>query len=46
MARYATLNQIQHPDGLRGFDLDGYAFAPAASGPERWVFRRRWVDAQ
>ena len=46
MARYATLNQIKHPDGLRGFDLDGYAFAPAASSPERWVFRRRWVDAQ
>ena len=41
MARYATLNQINHPDGLRGFDLDGYAFAPAASSPDRLVFRRK-----
>ena len=41
MARYATLNQVNHPDGLRGFDLDGYAFAPAASSPDRLVFRRK-----
>lgn len=41
MARYATLNQVNHPDGLRAFDLDGYAFAPAASSPDRLVFRRK-----
>ena len=43
MARYATLNQVNHPDGLRAFDLDGYAFAPAASSPDRLVFRRKLV---
>ena len=41
MARYATLNQVNHPDGLRAFDMDGYAFAPAASSPDRLVFRRK-----
>lgn len=41
MARYATQHQINHPDGLRAFDLDGYAYAPAASSPERLVFRRK-----
>ncbi len=41
MARYATLNQVNHPDGLCAFDLDGYAFAPAASSPDRLVFRRK-----
>jgi len=44
MARYATLNQINHPDGLQGFNLDGYAFAPAASSPDRLVFRRQLAD--
>lgn len=41
MARYATLNQVNHPDGLRAFNLDGYAFAPEPSTPDRLVFRRR-----
>lgn len=41
MARYAVQNQIKHPDGLQGFNLDGYAYAPAASSPERLVFRRK-----
>ena len=41
MARYATLKQVNHPDGLRAFNLDGYAFAPAASSPDRLVFRRK-----
>ena len=29
------------PHKLEGFDLDGYAFAPASSEPERLVFRRK-----
>lgn len=41
MARYAILNRIATPHGLQRFDLDGYAFAPAASVPDRLVFRRR-----
>jgi cytoplasmic iron level regulating protein YaaA (DUF328/UPF0246 family) len=44
MARYATLNQVNHPDGLRAFDLDGYAYAAAASSPDRLVFRRKLAD--
>jgi len=44
MARYATLNQVNHPDGLRAFDLDGYAYAAEASSPNRLVFRRKMAD--
>ena len=41
MARYAAQHRIAAPDRLQGFDLEGYAFAAAASGPDRWVFRRQ-----
>jgi len=41
MARYAARHRIATPRRLEGFDLEGYAFAPAASRPERLVFRRR-----
>ena len=41
MARYAIQHRIGTPEGLRGFDLDGYAFSQAASTPERMVFRRK-----
>ncbi len=41
MTRYAVLNRLQSPDELKGFDLDGYAFAPDASDDISWVFRRR-----
>jgi cytoplasmic iron level regulating protein YaaA (DUF328/UPF0246 family) len=41
MARYAITRRIETPRKLEGFDLDGYAFDPAASQPERLVFRRR-----
>ncbi len=44
MARYATVNQVNHPDGLRAFDLDGYAYAAGASSPDRLVFRRKLAD--
>jgi cytoplasmic iron level regulating protein YaaA (DUF328/UPF0246 family) len=45
MARYATLNQVNHPDGLRAFDLDGYAYAAEASSPDRLVFRRKIAES-
>jgi cytoplasmic iron level regulating protein YaaA (DUF328/UPF0246 family) len=45
MARYATLNQVKHPDGLRAFDLDGYAYSAEASGPDRLVFRRKIAES-
>ena len=41
MARYAITHRIATPHKLEGFDLDGYAFAPASSEPERLVFRRK-----
>lgn len=41
MARYAIAHRLEDPAGLRGFDEDGYRFAPAASADDRLVFRRR-----
>jgi uncharacterized protein len=41
MTRYAVQHQIKTPKGLEGFDLEGYAFAPEVSEPDRLVFRRR-----
>ena len=45
MARYAITHRIATPHKLEGFDLDGYAFAPASSDPERLVFRRKAAPA-
>lgn len=41
MARYAIEQRIAEPSALQGFAAEGYAFDPGASGPDRWVFRRR-----
>lgn len=41
MARFAAQNAVRQPQQLQAFDLEGYAFAPAASAAERWVFRRQ-----
>ena len=41
MARYAITHGIEDIEQLKGFDVDGYAFAPEASDDARWVFRRR-----
>lgn len=41
MARYAVTHRLATPHALQGFDLEGYTFAPAASEPERLVFRRK-----
>ena len=40
MVRYALQHRAATPEQLKGFDLEGYRFAPAASGPDRLVFRR------
>ncbi len=40
MARYVVTEQINHPDDLRGFDLEGYAYAPGESTADRLVFQR------
>ncbi|MOA02066.1 hypothetical protein D3C78_1215020 [compost metagenome] len=41
MARYAVQQRLTQPAQLQGFDAQGYAFADAASTPERLVFRRK-----
>ncbi|HEX7637683.1 MAG TPA: peroxide stress protein YaaA [Burkholderiaceae bacterium] len=41
MARHAIDHRIETPEDLRYFEADGYAYAPAASAPDRLVFRRR-----
>jgi uncharacterized protein len=41
MARYAVQHQITQPAGLLKFDLEGYAYDPAVSEPDRLVFRRK-----
>jgi uncharacterized protein len=41
MARYAITKRVETPRKLEQFNLEGYAFDPAASHPERLVFRRR-----
>lgn len=40
MLRFAIDRQIKTPEGLKDFDLEGYAFCEAVSGPDQWVFRR------
>jgi cytoplasmic iron level regulating protein YaaA (DUF328/UPF0246 family) len=40
MARYIIVKKVKTPAGLQSFNAEGYAFAPAASTPERLVFRR------
>jgi cytoplasmic iron level regulating protein YaaA (DUF328/UPF0246 family) len=41
MARYAATHGLNLPEQLKGFDLDGYAFAAAQSSADKLVFRRR-----
>lgn len=41
MARYAIGKRIAKPEGLQGFDAEGYAYDASASAPDRLVFRRR-----
>ncbi|MER2540133.1 MAG: peroxide stress protein YaaA [Azonexus sp.] len=41
MTRYAVLNRLSEPEGLKDFDYDGYAFESSASDEKSWVFRRR-----
>ncbi|HEY4540981.1 MAG TPA: peroxide stress protein YaaA [Noviherbaspirillum sp.] len=41
MVRFAAQHALKDPEGLKDFDLDGYAHEPAASSEHVWVFRRR-----
>lgn len=44
MARFACLERLTSPAQLKDFDLDGYAYAAAASSADKLVFRRRLGD--
>lgn len=40
MSRYLITRRLLDPEALKEFDVDGYAYSPAASEGDRWVFRR------
>jgi hypothetical protein len=40
MVRWAVTHRASQPEQLQGFDLEGYRHVPAASEPDRLVFRR------
>ena len=40
MARYICEHRLSDPQALKGFDSDGYAFDPEASGETLWRFTR------
>ena len=40
MARWIIVNRVDEPEQIRDFDSEGYVYAPQASDPARWVFRR------
>lgn len=44
MVRYAALNQLDDPQQLKHFDLEGYAFVADGSDEQRWLFRRRLAE--
>jgi len=41
MARYAIENVVTTPEGLQGFDKEGYRYDAKASSPDSLVFRRK-----
>ncbi|CAB3625558.1 MAG: peroxide stress protein YaaA [Achromobacter sp.] len=41
MARYAILHKVSKPEGLQGFDLEGYRYDASASSDDKLVFRRK-----
>ena len=44
MARFAIENGITAVEKLKDFEVDGYAFVPAASTDTTWLFRRKVAD--
>lgn len=41
MARFIVQNKVDHPEGLKEFDLEGYDYNPALSEENNWVFTRK-----
>lgn len=44
MARYAAVNRVTHPEQLKEFDMEGYAFDGKRSTEHRWIFCRNVVQ--
>jgi uncharacterized protein len=40
MARYIVEHNLQNPEELKGYDVDGYRFHEALSSATEWVFTR------
>lgn len=40
MVRYAADNAVTDPEGLKGFDYEGYAYNESLSSADEWVFTR------
>jgi cytoplasmic iron level regulating protein YaaA (DUF328/UPF0246 family) len=40
MSRYIITHRLGDPEQIKGFDSEGYAYNPALSGPDQWVFSR------
>ena len=40
MARYMIDQRIEKADGLKDFDVEGYAFNPELSTEDEWIFTR------
>ena len=45
MVRYAVQHRAATPEALKAFNLEGYAYQPALSEPDRLVFRREALPA-
>lgn len=41
MVNFAATHQINEPEKLKAFDMEGYCFIEDASDASRWIFRRR-----
>ncbi len=42
MTRFIIKNRIEDPEGIKEFSEGGYAFNPALSGDDEWVFTREY----
>lgn len=41
MVRFCAQQKINHPEQMKSFDVDGYAYCQEESGENQWIFRRR-----
>ncbi len=44
MARFVIQRRLSDPEGIKDFDLGGYAFRPDMSEGDRWVFLRDYPE--